>query len=297
VDSDDYDKDDARDFVLWKGRKEGEPFWGGPLGEGRPGWHIECSAMSMKYLGPSFDIHTGGVDNIFPHHENEIAQSEGATGLPFVRCWMHCAHLLVDGQKMSKSLGNFHTLRDLLGRGLDPRAIRYLLVASHYRKPLNFTIDGAAQAAQALDRLDDFEERLEAARPAPGGGEDAAAAKVRSWAEAFEAALDDDLNTSEALAAVFEAVRAVHAALDAGEAVAPVLEGARALMGSFRRVFGVAPRRRGSLEDDLAALVQARQEARLRRDWKEADRLRDLLLGRGIQVEDTPAGPRWKRIS
>ncbi|HXI01941.1 MAG TPA: cysteine--tRNA ligase, partial [Candidatus Saccharimonadales bacterium] len=167
VDSDEYEKEDARDFVLWKGRREGEPSWKSPFGEGRPGWHIECSAMSMKYLGESFDIHTGGVDNIFPHHENEIAQSEGATGKRLVRHWLHCAHLMVDGQKMSKSAGNFYTLRDLLGKGIEARAIRYLLLSSHYRKPLNFTIEGAAQAGQALLRLDDLDERFATAGSTP----------------------------------------------------------------------------------------------------------------------------------
>ncbi len=296
VDSDEYEKDDARDFVLWKGRREGEPWWPGPLGEGRPGWHIECSAMSMKYLGPSFDIHTGGVDNIFPHHENEIAQSEGATGRPFVRYWLHCAHLMVDGQKMSKSAGNFYTLRDLLAKELDPRAIRYLLLSSHYRKPLNFTLEGAAQAGQALQRLDDFGERLEAAGATAASGR-SPVADISAWAETFETALDDDLNTAEALAAVFETIRRVNAALDEGGIDQASLESTRGLLKSFRQVFGVAPRSQGVLPPELAALVEARQEARRRRDYAEADRVRDQLLERGIQLEDTPTGPRWKRIS
>ncbi len=298
VDSDEYEKEDARDFVLWKGRKEGEPFWTTPLGEGRPGWHIECSAMSMKYLGETFDIHTGGVDNIFPHHENEIAQSEAATGKSFVRCWLHCAHLMVDGQKMSKSKGNQYTLRDLLERGLDPQAIRYFLLSSHYRKPLNFTQEGARQAAQALQRIHDFAERLSAAEAAPDtppGGETATA--LRRHREAFDAALDDDLNTAEALAALFETIRLANAALDGGEANAETLSTARSLLADFRTVFGIAPREQGELEPDLAALIEARQRARERKEYAEADRIRAELLERGITVEDTPEGVRWKRLS
>jgi cysteinyl-tRNA synthetase len=298
VDSDEYDKDDARDFVLWKAHKEGEPSWESPYGKGRPGWHIECSAMSMKYLGPSFDIHTGGVDNIFPHHENEIAQSEGATGRPFVKHWLHCTHLLADGQKMAKSAGNFYTLPDLVQRGLDPRAIRYFLTSSHYRKPLNFTLEGAGQAAQALQRLDDFCDRLEeASRSAAGAEGDDTTERVRRHAEVFESALDDDMNTAEALAAVFDMVRLVNASLDRNEAGPATLDAARSLVGSFRSVFGVAARAEESLPPDLAALLEARQEARRRKDYAEADRVRAALLEKGIQLEDTPSGIRWKRIS
>jgi cysteinyl-tRNA synthetase len=296
VDSDEYEKDDARDFVLWKGHREGEPSWDGPKGPGRPGWHIECSAMSMKYLGPSFDIHTGGVDNIFPHHVNEIAQSEGATGKPFVRYWLHCAHLMVEGQKMSKSAGNFFTLRDLLDRGLDPRAIRYLLLSSHYRKPLNFTLEGASQAGVALQRLDDFEGRLASARPAEAPSPADQADALRGHRAAFESALDDDLNTAEALGALFEAVRLVNAALDGGTADARLVAGARELMAAFRRVFGVVGPGEEGLPEELTALIEARQAARARKDWAEADRVRDLLIRQGVQVEDTPEGVRWKRI-
>jgi cysteinyl-tRNA synthetase len=300
VETDEYEKDDVRDFALWKARKEGEPSWSTPYGEGRPGWHIECSAMSMKYLGPSFDIHTGAVDNIFPHHENEIAQSEAATGHPFVRHWLHCAHLIVDGEKMSKSRGNFHTLRDLLARGLAPRAIRYFLLSSHYRKPLNFTLDGAAQAAQALERLDGFSGRLEAARPAAGGAPAPApdlSGSVAGLREAFEAALDDDLNTAEALAAVFDMVRLVNAALDRGGADAAALEAARGLLAAFRYVFGLPARGEEPLPPDVAALVEDRRRARERRDWAEADRIRAEIQRRGLVIEDTPAGIRWKRAT
>ncbi|MBI3450732.1 MAG: cysteine--tRNA ligase [Acidobacteria bacterium] len=300
VESDEYEKDDVRDFVLWKAGKEGEPSWPAPIGEGRPGWHIECSAMSMKYLGPSFDIHTGAVDNIFPHHENEIAQSEASTGATFVRLWMHCAHLVVDGEKMSKSKGNFYTLRDLVGRGLDPRAIRYFLLSSHYRKPLNFTIEGVQQTAQALERLDAFRERLDSeshrtgtSPPAPDGG--GLEPRVRAHAEAFEEALADDLNTAEALGAIFEMVRTVNAALDRGGVDPGGVRAAVDLYGRFQRVFGVRAREDAALPPELAGLVEARQEARRRRDFSEADRLRKLLLERGITLEDTPGGVRFKR--
>ena len=298
VDSDDYEKDNARDFVLWKARKEGEPSWSTPLGEGRPGWHIECSAMSMKYLGSSFDIHTGGVDNIFPHHENEIAQSEAATGQPFVRCWLHSAHLMVDGQKMSKSKGNFYTLRDLLGMGLHPQAIRYFLMSSHYRKPLNFTLEAVGQAGQALARLHDFTERLDRAVPAAGtarDGRDETAEAVSSHRDGFDAALDDDMNTAEALAALFEVVRLVNAAMDRGEASPPTLSAASGLVRDFRSVFGITPRSHDELTKEEAALVAARQDARMRKDYAEADRIRGILLERGIVLEDTAGGARVKR--
>jgi len=216
IDSDKYDKNNARDFALWKAPKEGEPFWQTPIGPGRPGWHIECSVMSMKYLGETFDIHSGGVDLIFPHHENEIAQSEAATGKPFVRYWLHAEHLIVNGEKMSKSLGNFYTLRDLLARGYKPSAIRYLLAAVPYRRHLNFTFEGLLQAQQSIERLRNFRDRLtQAAFPA---GENAALqARARTACQEFEAAMDDNLNTAEALGAVFAMVRDANTAIDRGE--------------------------------------------------------------------------------
>ena len=215
VDSDEYDKEDVRDFVLWKGAKPGEPSWESPWGAGRPGWHIECSAMSMKYLGESFDIHSGGVDNIFPHHENEIAQSETATGEPFVRLWLHAEHLIVDGEKMSKSLGNFYTLDDLLERGADMRAVRYLFLSVHYRKKLNFTFDSLADAGAALKRLDEMRFRLEHAGES-GGGESPIPAAVERLETDFAAALADDLNASGALAALFVFVKEVNVAIEEG---------------------------------------------------------------------------------
>jgi cysteinyl-tRNA synthetase len=216
IDSDRYDKNDARDFALWKAPKEGEPFWETPLGPGRPGWHIECSVMSMKYLGETFDIHSGGVDLVFPHHENEIAQSEAATGKPFVRYWLHAEHLIVNGEKMSKSLGNFYTLRDLLAQGYKPSAIRYLLASVPYRRHLNFTFEGLHQAQQSIDRLRNFRFRL-TQEPFPAGENAALQERARTACRAFEDSMDDDLNTAEALGAVFAMVRDANTAMDHSE--------------------------------------------------------------------------------
>ncbi|HKY34173.1 MAG TPA: cysteine--tRNA ligase [Candidatus Polarisedimenticolia bacterium] len=289
--SDEYEKDDVRDFVLWKARKEGEPFWESELGPGRPGWHLECSAMSMKYLGESFDIHTGAVDNIFPHHENEIAQSEAATGRPFVRRWMHCEHLIVDGEKMSKSKGNFYTLRDLLAKGLAPRAIRYFLLTAHYRKQLNFTLEGVAQAAAALERLEAFEDRL-GREPAGRPGELLRA--VERAAARAEAALEDDLNVPGALGAAFDLVRDANSAFDRGEGSAAEREALAGFLQELRYLLGT-PAGRDSLSQDVDALIRRREEARGARDFAAADRIRDELAARGIVLEDTPQGVRWRR--
>jgi cysteinyl-tRNA synthetase len=216
VDSDEYDKADVRDFVLWKAWKEGEPSWDTPLGRGRPGWHIECSVMSMKYLGETFDIHSGGSDLVFPHHENEIAQSEAATGKPFVRYWLHAEHLIVNGEKMSKSLGNFFTLRDLVAKGYKPTAIRYLLASVPFRKPLNFTFDGLHQAQQSIDRLRNFRYRLTMEK-FPAGESSELQTRARKAQTVFEEALNDNLNTAEALAAIFDLVRDGNTAMDHGE--------------------------------------------------------------------------------
>ena len=216
VDTDKYDKDDVRDFVLWKAAKPGEPFWETPFGPGRPGWHIECSAMSMQYLGETFDIHSGGSDLIFPHHENEIAQSEAATGKPFVSVWVHSEHLIVNGEKMSKSLGNFYTLRDLIAKGYKPSAVRYLLASVPYRKPLNFTFDAVHQAQQSIERLRNFRFRL-TKESFPAGASPVLQARAQEARQKFEAALDDNLNTAEALGAVFDMVRDGNTAMDHGD--------------------------------------------------------------------------------
>ncbi len=311
VASDDYDKEDLRDFVLWKGAKPGEPSWDSPWGAGRPGWHLECSAMSMRYLGESFDIHSGGVDNIFPHHENEIAQSETATGKPFARLWLHSEHLIVDGEKMSKSLGNFYTLDDLLERGADLRAVRYLFLAVHYRKKLNFTFDSLADAGAALKRLDEMRFRLENSgetgeAPEEGGeGESPIPAAIDRLEADFSAALADDLNASGALAALFVFVKQVNVAIEQGSLASGDKARVVAALADVDRVLGVldpaawveggaAP----AAEDaEIDGLVAQRQAARERRDFAEADRLRDELTARGIAVEDTPQGPRWKRTA
>ncbi len=297
VDADEYTKDDPADFVLWKAHKEGEPSWDSPWGPGRPGWHIECSAMSMKYLGETFDIHTGGVDNKFPHHENEIAQSEGATGKPFVRYWLHCAHLVVDGEKMSKSLGNFYTLRDLLERGHDPRYIRYVLLGTHYRRPLNFSFEALDQARSELGRVDDLVERLER-EATESAGHCSWSERVTAARDAFGEALDDDLNISGAMGEVFKLVREANAGLDRGEVAR---EDAAAILDFLRdadRVVGALfpfEERREEAPADVLELLEARTRARQERNWAEADRLRDEILARGWVVEDTPQGARLKR--
>ena len=295
IDTDKYEKENARDFVLWKARKEGEDFWNTEIGPGRPGWHIECSAMSMKYLGETFDIHCGGVDLIFPHHENEIAQSECATGKPFVRYWIHPEFLIVEGEKMSKSLGNFYTLRDLLSKGHSPESIRYLLLSVHYRKQLNFTNDGLHQAQASIQRLEDFALRVkEKAKPE----EPSAAFSVEANAarERFVEAMDNDLNTSAALAAIFDFVRSTYQrdaqnALSAGD-----FRIASEFIQEVEGVLNVLRPQPELLDEEIAAQIEGRQAARRRKDFAEADRIRQWLSSKGIQLEDTREGVRWKRI-
>ncbi|HOQ88922.1 MAG TPA: cysteine--tRNA ligase [Candidatus Hydrogenedentes bacterium] len=294
VDTDEYETEEARDFALWKAwtPEDGEVFWDTELGRGRPGWHIECSAMSTKYLGPHFDIHCGGVDNIFPHHENEIAQSVCCTGQPFVNYWLHCAHLMVDGRKMSKSLGNFFTLRDLLQKGMDPRAIRWVLAATHYRQPNNFTFEAVDAAAQALKRVQDFRVRLaECARSGNGGEEEC----LRCRSE-FETAMDDDLNISAALGAVFNFIRDMNRLLDDGKIGSDGATRAQALLDDLHRATGLFPPLASEeVPAEVMEQVHLRQEARRRRDFAEADRIRDALLSAGWLIEDTPKGPRVRR--
>jgi cysteinyl-tRNA synthetase len=294
VDSDEYEKDDARDFVLWKAERPGEPAWDSPFGRGRPGWHLECSAMSMKYLGESFDLHTGGVDNIFPHHENEIAQSECATGRPFVKHWMHAAHLMVDGEKMAKSKGNFHTLRDLLARGNDPRALRFLLLSAHYRSPLNFTFDALARSSAELTRIDDFLARLDREPGLEGRNAEFEERLSRAEAE-FDEALAMDLNVSGVLGALFRTVREGNSALDRGELPAATRIALRDTLRKWDRVLGVLERPVEILDAEVEGLISRRTEARASRNFAEADRIRKELADRGVLLEDTPQGVRWKR--
>lgn len=290
----DENKRNPLDFALWKRSKEGEPWWESPWSKGRPGWHIECSAMSMKYLGETFDIHCGGIDLVFPHHENEIAQSECATGRPFARYWVHPEFLIVEGEKMSKSLGNFLTLRDLTAQGYAPEAIRYLLLSVHYRKQLNFTMDGLHQAAAAIDRLEDFllraREKASDEAPTPEFKAEAAAARVR-----FREAMDSDINTSAALAALFDFVRAANQRDSRGALTGGDARLAIAFLEEVDGVFNILRGRPEILDEEIARQIEARQEARRRRDFAEADRIRDQLLAEGIQLEDTREGVRWKR--
>jgi cysteinyl-tRNA synthetase len=298
VDVDEYDKADARDFVLWKAQKDGEPGWDEGLGMGRPGWHIECSVMAMKYLGETLDIHTGGVDLVFPHHENEIAQSEALTGKPFVRYWLHSEHLSVDGQKMSKSLGNFYTLRDLVQKGHTPEAVRYLLASVPYRKKLNFTFDGLQGAATSIERLRNYKLRLVTGKFA-AGSDSALASRTEAAIEAFDAALDDDLNTAEALAAVFEYIRETNAAMDSGDFLDGNRAAAIAFLDRFDCIFDVlkssAPATTGLSDSEIEALIEERGAAKKARNFARADEVRAQLAAQGVILEDTKEGVRWKR--
>jgi cysteinyl-tRNA synthetase len=300
VAADEYGKEDVRDFVLWKAVKPGEPSWDSPWGPGRPGWHIECSAMSMELLGETFDLHCGGVDLIFPHHENEIAQSESATGKPFVRTWLHSEHLLVDGQKMSKSLGNQYTLPDLLGRGLSPRALRYLFLSVHYRQKLNFTFESLDGAAGALRRVDEMRFRLLHAEEKDGPDPRLAEAAGRLRQD-FAAGLAEDLNAAVALAAVFAFVKEVNVAIEEGrigQGDKPRIVDALADVDRVLGVLDASAWDTGAGEDDSAEierLIQERKDARERRDFAASDRIRGELAARGIVLEDTPQGTRWKR--
>ncbi|MGZ5469632.1 MAG: CysS/YqeB C-terminal domain-containing protein, partial [Candidatus Aminicenantales bacterium] len=329
-DADEYEKESVHDFALWKAPKEGEPFWETVIGPGRPGWHIECSAMSVKYLGKTFDLHCGGVDNIFPHHENEIAQSEAANGVKFVNTWLHCHHLVVDGEKMSKSKGNFYRLADVLAKGYDPLDVRYLLLSTHYRKMLNFTFEALEQAKAARQRMGNFlaDVKVALGREAVGKRVDAFIKDARAG---FEAGLDDDLNISEGLAAVFILIKNVYPLVACEELDR---DGAAEIIRYFEdidRVLAVKPEaaatpsgraynlpagggkysgtgrdvelfrtsgadKENRLEANVEALIEERQKARAAKDFKRADDIRKELLQMGIVLEDAKDGVRWKKL-
>ena len=296
IDTDRYEKEDARDFALWKEpSSETEPAWDTSIGRGRPGWHIECSAMSMKYLGETFDIHAGGIDLVFPHHENEIAQSEGATGKEFVRYWIHFEHLKVDGETMSKSKGNYFTFRDITAKGFSPAAIRYFLLSVPHNKQLNFTFDALAGAERTVASLRDFHARLGEAKTEPGRNEKLSEAAARALQE-FEAGMDDDFNTSIALAAIHNLSREVNTALARKHVKAENQQELLSLIDRFDTVLNIfGKQQREMLDSEVQSLIDERQEARRRRDFGRADEIRDELASRGIILEDTKDGVRWKR--
>jgi cysteinyl-tRNA synthetase len=295
VEADEYGKDDVRDFALWKAPKPGEPSWETSIGPGRPGWHVECSAMSMAHLGPTFDMHTGGVDLIFPHHEDEIAQSEAATGQPFVATWLHCAHLQMGGSKMAKSTGNIARVGELLESGVSARALRLALISVQYRAPLNHSDESLAAAAAAIERLDAVVAALAAYRE-DRADDDALPGTLGSAREAFGAALDDDLNVSAALGAVFDLVRELNRRIERRVLSTADARSALAALRDVDRVLAVLPDEEIELEPAVAAILRAREAARVARDWAASDRLRDELAAHGVAVEDTRDGQRWRRI-
>ena len=299
IESDEYEKENARDFVLWKAKRDGEPSWPTPIGEGRPGWHLECSAMSMQLLGETFDIHTGAVDLIFPHHENEIAQSEGATHKPFVRFWIHGEHLNVDQQKMSKSLGNIYTLGEIKELGYEPLALRYALLSVPHRTKLNFTTQSLDDAKRALARIESFLLRLDdVSRSAPhdaAHADDGADALIGKFLAEFQEAMDDDLNTAGALGALFTLIRDANSAIDGGRISAGDAAGLKTALMKIDPVLDIFPAPEETLDTEIERLIEARNAARKARNFAESDRIRDELLSRGILLEDTPGGTRWRK--
>jgi cysteinyl-tRNA synthetase len=300
VDSDEYERESVSDFVLWKATKPGEPAWDSPWGPGRPGWHIECSAMGMELLGERVDIHSGGVDLIFPHHENEIAQSEGATGRTWVSHWVHGEFLLVEGEKMSKSLGNFYTLRDLKEKGIDPITFRYAIQSNHYRKLYNFSFEGLKGAKSALDRIRTFRKRMEGNGEAAGGGEWKETieplARIAVARDEFWSALGDDLNTPEALAAIFTLVSDLNAQDDRAALTRAERDAALAFLEETNAIFAGWPHEEANLDAEVEALIEARKAAKAAKNWAESDRIRDELKAMGILLEDRKDGSvGWKR--
>ncbi len=295
VDSDEYTKENARDFVLWKGPKDDEPSWDTSIGPGRPGWHLECSAMGMKLLGETFDLHSGGVDLVFPHHENEIAQSEGATGKPFVRHWMHTEFLLVEGEKMSKSKGNQFTVKELVDEGYSPMAMRYLLLSVYYRQQLNFTREGLRQAETAIRRVDDLLDRLSEVSREGEASEESREAAARALSR-FEEAMDADLNTSAALAVVFDLLKEGNTALSSSSMTKGDARAFKEAIERMNQVFAVFGKgEKLSLDREVETLIEERIRARARRDFQRADAIRKELEDRGIVLEDSPTGTRWRR--
>jgi len=295
VGTDEYEKENVADFVLWKAydpNRDGEIFWESPFGKGRPGWHIECSAMAMSILGKTIDVHVGGVDNMFPHHENEIAQSEAFTEKPFVKYWLHAEHLLVDHKKMSKSLGNFYTLRDLLQKGYTGKEVRLLLLGTHYRTQLNFTMEGLDASRATLRRLEDFVDRLQEVK-----GEEGPIDPILEQARKdFREALADDLNTSSALAALFECLRKVNQLCDTDELGRLGAQKVLAFLEEIDTILGIIPLEKKALEvpKELLEALRKREEARKAKNFAEADKQRDWILSQGYLIEDTPTGPRLK---
>lgn len=296
IESDEYEKESPQDFALWKKKKEGEPSWETEIGEGRPGWHIECSVMSSKYLGQTFDVHCGGVDNIFPHHENEIAQSEAYSSKKFVRYWLHCRHLIVEGEKMSKSKGNFYTLRDILQKNVDSMAIRFLLLSTHYRKILNFTFEALNQASASLQRIKDFLFELKN-HPFKKGENKHISELIEETRHKLISGLSDDLNISVVLSALFEMIRKVNILISKGKVYMKDAENLISFIRYIDKILAVLPEEE---EETLAIEVQEkikiREKARVERNYELADKIREELLRKGIFLEDTKDGVRWKKM-
>ena len=296
VKEDQYEKEEAHDFALWKfwDKEDYDVFWETKIGKGRPGWHIECSAMSMKLLGKSFDIHAGGIDLIFPHHENEIAQSEASTNKKFVKYWFHNEHLLVDGQKMGKSLGNFYTLRDLLDKGYDSRSIRYLLLSSHYGQQLNFTEDGIKAAKNSIDRLNDFMTKLKTIKNKKNNP------KVKKLILGtkinFEREMDDDLEVSNALAVIFDFVKKINTLIMEGSIGKKDADDVYNLMLRFDKIFGVLETKKEKIPDEIKKLVKEREKARKEKDYGKADKIRDEIKNKGYILEDDGEGTAIKNL-
>lgn len=296
VESDEYDKESANDFALWKHKKEGEPFWETEIGPGRPGWHIECSVMSSKYLGETFDVHCGGTDNMFPHHENEIAQSEAYFGKKFVNYWLHCRHLIVDGEKMSKSKDNFYTMRDMLQKNVDPVVLRFLLLSTHYRKMLNFTFEALDQANASLQRIKDFLYELKN-HPFKEGESKAVSKIIDRTRKNFAEGLSDDLNISVALRVLFDMIREVNSLIAKNKVFSQDAEKLMNLIHSIDSVLGVLPEEKKELlPAEITKKIEEREKARKDKDFESADRIRDELLDLGIMLEDTKDRVRWKRV-